>query len=162
MVIKGLRQDRSWSQEQLAELSGLSLRTVQRIESSNIISRDSLAALAAAFDIDVINLEMELVMDKTTNEWKKRPAWVRVLFLGSSRIQMHKNQHKTVEVAALCAGVFFVALGVSAAFGLLVEPERVIPLLLAGSLLILGAYLMTVVTRVGDSHDVWSFMQDRG
>lgn len=158
MVIKGLRQERSWSQEQLAELSGLSLRTVQRIESSNSISVDSLAALARAFDIDVVDLEKELVMDKATSEWKKRPAWVRGLFIGSSRIQMHKQQHRTVEAAALLAGVFFVGLGLIGAYGLLVEADRVVPLLAAGSLLFLGAYLMTAVARVGDRHDVWSFM----
>ena len=162
MVIKGLRQEKGWSQEQLAELSGLGLRTVQRIECSNSISFDSLAALAAAFDIDVVDLEKELVMDKTTSEWKKRPVWVRGLFLGSSRIQMHKQQHKTVERAALIAGVFFVVLGLLGANGLLIESGRVIPLLVAGSLLLLGAYLMAVVARVGDRYEVWSFMSDPG
>jgi len=159
LVIKGLRQERSWSQEQLAELSGLGLRTVQRIESSNSISFVSLAALARAFGIDVVDLEKELVMDKTTHEWKKRPAWVRGLFLGSSRVQMHKQQHKSVEIAALLAGVIFVVLGLFGAYGVLVETTRVIPFLIAGSLLFLGAYLMIVVARVGDKHDVWSFME---
>jgi len=39
MVMKELRKDRNWSQEQLAELSGLSLRTIQRIESGNRVGR---------------------------------------------------------------------------------------------------------------------------
>ncbi|CAM4169684.1 XRE family transcriptional regulator [Vibrio agarivorans] len=32
MIIRKLRLKRGWTQEQLAELSGLSIRTVQRIE----------------------------------------------------------------------------------------------------------------------------------
>ena len=46
MAMKQLRQDRSWSQEQLADLSGLSLRTVQRIEADNKAGYESLRALA--------------------------------------------------------------------------------------------------------------------
>jgi len=156
LVIRGLRQERRWSQEQLAEFSGLSLRTVQRIESSNSASLNSLAALAAAFEIDLNSLDKELAMDKTSSEWKKRPAWVRALFLGSSRIQMHKQQHKMVEVVALIAGASFVVTGTLGASGIVVSANAVVPLLVSGSLLFLGAYLMTVVTRVGDKYSVWS------
>jgi len=88
MVINGLRQEKDWSQEKLAEISGLSLRTIQRIEGSDSVSPDSLGALAAAFDMEFATLEKELAMDKTTNEWKKRPAWVRGLFFGSGRVRM--------------------------------------------------------------------------
>ena len=35
MIVKRLREKRNWSQEQLATLSGLSTRTIQRIESGN-------------------------------------------------------------------------------------------------------------------------------
>ena len=35
MLIQKLRLQRGWSQEQLAELSGLSVRTIQRIERAN-------------------------------------------------------------------------------------------------------------------------------
>jgi len=139
--MKGLRENRNWSQEQLAELSGLSLRTIQRIEGSNTAGSDSLAALAAAFDIEVVALERELAMDKSSSEWKKRPAWVRGLFFGSGRIQMGRLQHKKVEVVALIAGVVFVAGGVP-----------------GGSFLFLAAYLMTVISRVGDQHNVWPWV----
>lgn len=158
MIIQGLRHERRWSQEQLAEFSGLSLRTVQRIEGSNSISFDSLVSLAAAFEIDVVTLEKELAMDKTSSEWKKRPAWVRGLFFGSSQVQMNKQQHGAVELAALVAGAFFVVLGVFGASGKFVNPSAVMPLLVAGSLLFLAAYLMTIVTKIGDKHSVWSFV----
>lgn len=50
-VVKALRAERAWSQEQLASISGLSHRTMQRIENTGKCSLDSQKALAAAFDI---------------------------------------------------------------------------------------------------------------
>ena len=156
--MKGLRENRCWSQEQLAELSGLSLRTIQRIEGSNRVSLDSMIALAAAFEIDVVTLERELAMDKTSSEWKKRPAWVRGLFLGSSRIQMDRQQHKKVEVVAAIAGVVVVAAGIFGALEKFVTASALVPFLIFGSLLILAAYLMSISVRVGDEYSVWPWL----
>lgn len=50
--VKTLRLNKGWSQEQLSEVSGLSLRTIQRIENGTTISIDSLNVLAKALDID--------------------------------------------------------------------------------------------------------------
>ena len=52
MLIQKLRLQRGWSQEQLAELSGLSVRTVQRIEKGQLASAESLKSLASVFDIE--------------------------------------------------------------------------------------------------------------
>lgn len=49
-IIK-LRKDRGWSQEKLAVISGLSERTIQRIEKDGNCSLDSKMALASAFEI---------------------------------------------------------------------------------------------------------------
>lgn len=57
--IKRWREDRSWSQDHLADAAGLSLRTVQRIENGEGASRDSVMALAAAFEVDVIALTVD-------------------------------------------------------------------------------------------------------
>lgn len=46
-----LRQERFWTQEDLAAASGLSSRTIQRIERDGRISVESWKALAAAFDV---------------------------------------------------------------------------------------------------------------
>ena len=54
--IKRWREERQWSQEHLADLAGIGLRTVQRIENGGTASKDSLMALAAAFDVDVMAL----------------------------------------------------------------------------------------------------------
>lgn len=53
---KALRLKRAWSQEQLAELSGLSTRTVQRIENGDQPSLETLSALAAVFEVTVAEL----------------------------------------------------------------------------------------------------------
>lgn len=55
----GLRQARAahlWTQEDFAAASGLSTRTIQRIEARGRCSKDSLKALAAALDIDPLEL----------------------------------------------------------------------------------------------------------
>ena len=46
-----LRTQHGWSQEQLAEISDLGIRTVQRIEAEGQCSLESRNALAAAFDL---------------------------------------------------------------------------------------------------------------
>lgn len=50
-VIRELRRERGWSQEQLAAVSGLSERTIQRIETDGTCSLDSKMALASAFEL---------------------------------------------------------------------------------------------------------------
>lgn len=56
--IRLVREMRHWSQEQLAEISGLSVRTVQRVEQGESANFDTRRALARAFDlkdIDALN-----------------------------------------------------------------------------------------------------------
>ncbi len=64
MLVRKLRIERGWSQETLAEVSGLSVRTIQRIERGGNASLESLNALAAVFEIDVADLSMETRMYK--------------------------------------------------------------------------------------------------
>lgn len=54
--LRELRIARQWSQEQLASLSGLNLRTIQRLESGAKISMESLRALAAVFEVPADSL----------------------------------------------------------------------------------------------------------
>lgn len=58
-LIKKLRNNRSWSQDQLAAVSGLSLRTVQRIENEGSCSLESKKALAAVFAISASSLDVD-------------------------------------------------------------------------------------------------------
>jgi transcriptional regulator with XRE-family HTH domain len=52
LLIQKLRLQRGWSQEQLAELTGLSVRTIQRVERGQNPSAESLKAIAAVLDVD--------------------------------------------------------------------------------------------------------------
>ena len=53
LKVKRLRKHKGWSQEHLASVSGLSTKTVQRIESGNNASLESQQALASVFEIDI-------------------------------------------------------------------------------------------------------------
>ena len=57
--IKRWRDERCWSQEHLAEVAGIGLRTVQRIENGEKASRESVMALATAFSVDVMALTVD-------------------------------------------------------------------------------------------------------
>ncbi len=50
--IRTLRIQRGWTQEQLAEIAGISLRTIQRAEAANSAAFETLRAIAAAFETD--------------------------------------------------------------------------------------------------------------
>ncbi len=54
--IRQLREARAWSQEHLAEICGLSTRTIQRLETSGAASAESRLALASAFGVEAASL----------------------------------------------------------------------------------------------------------
>ena len=66
MLVQKLRLQHGWSQEQLAELSGLSTRTIQRLERGQSASAESLKAVASVFEIDFSTLR-ETKMDDPAN-----------------------------------------------------------------------------------------------
>jgi transcriptional regulator with XRE-family HTH domain len=59
MLIQKLRLKRGWSQQHLADASGLSVRTIQRIETGHSASAESLKSLAAVFEVDFSTLNPE-------------------------------------------------------------------------------------------------------
>lgn len=68
MLIQKLRLQHGWSQQQLAELSGISVRTIQRIERGQTASLESLKSLAAVFEIDFSQLNSEFDMSGALNQ----------------------------------------------------------------------------------------------
>jgi transcriptional regulator with XRE-family HTH domain len=62
MLMQKLRLKRGWSQQQLAEASGLSVRTIQRIETGHPASVETLKSVAAVFEVDFSTLNPEQTM----------------------------------------------------------------------------------------------------
>lgn len=60
MLIQKLRLQKGWSQQQLAQMSGLSTRTIQRIENGQQPSMESVKSLAAVFEVDFLTLNSNL------------------------------------------------------------------------------------------------------
>jgi transcriptional regulator with XRE-family HTH domain len=55
-IIKDLRQQRGWTQDQLAAISGRQERTIQRVEAGEPSDLDTRRALAGAFDLSDIDI----------------------------------------------------------------------------------------------------------
>ena len=61
MIVQEMRLKKGWSQQQLADISGLNVRTIQRIEQGQSASLESFKALGAAFDVDFSQLQEDTV-----------------------------------------------------------------------------------------------------
>lgn len=86
MIVRKLRERKNWSQEQLATFSGLNVRTIQRIESGNKASLESLKSLASVFEVDISTLtEAVIVIDKESASWRSQPNWVKFSLFGVSK-----------------------------------------------------------------------------
>ena len=62
MSLQKRRTERGWTQEQLASHSGLSVRTIQRLEQGQAATLESLKCLAAVFETNVSTLMQEQTM----------------------------------------------------------------------------------------------------
>jgi len=74
LVLK-LRKAKSWSQEELAIVAGLNLRTIQRIEKESSASLQSRKALASALEIDIQDLDYEEIRMKTCPECSSQEVY---------------------------------------------------------------------------------------
>jgi len=66
--IKKMRLERHWSQDQLAEMSGLSVRTIQRIENGENAGLESLKSLAAVFETNIADSDKKVEMEQIRKE----------------------------------------------------------------------------------------------
>jgi transcriptional regulator with XRE-family HTH domain len=66
--IKKMRLERHWSQEQLAEMSGLSIRTIQRIENGENAGLESLKSLAAVFETNIADSDKKEEVEQIRKE----------------------------------------------------------------------------------------------
>ena len=74
------RQQRAWSQTQLAEISGLSLRTIQRIEKNGKASLESVKALASVYYLKITDLRI-INSDEVPPPENTQPIMVNFCFL---------------------------------------------------------------------------------
>nr|WP_319484724.1 helix-turn-helix domain-containing protein [uncultured Cohaesibacter sp.] len=66
MIIRKLRLDKGLSQEQLADMAGISTRTLQRIERGAKASPETLKCLAAVLEVDFKQIREEQTMTPVT------------------------------------------------------------------------------------------------
>ncbi|NVK11184.1 MAG: helix-turn-helix domain-containing protein [Gammaproteobacteria bacterium] len=67
MIIRKLRLQHGWSQEELAAMTGLSVRTIQRVEKGQKMSLETKRALAAVFEVTQNTLQEEDTTMETSN-----------------------------------------------------------------------------------------------
>jgi transcriptional regulator with XRE-family HTH domain len=113
MNLRALREQKLLSQERLAEMSGLSLRTIQRVEAGHRVSYASLRALAATLEIDVDSLERELyAVNKPTDNFVEIPRWLRLLdgkrWFGGPGLS-RRDVHVIEALCVACAVIVFSA-----------------------------------------------------
>jgi transcriptional regulator with XRE-family HTH domain len=149
MMLKKLREKRKWSQEQLATMAGLSIRTVQRIESGHRASLESLKSLASVLEVNMSTLEQEIaVIDKTTEEWKKLPLLFRLNFVGSEIEWLGLSKRRDwIRSEMLISGAGCVTF----LLGFVFEREYFV----AGFAMLAIGYAMSLVTRLGDKYSIW-------
>ncbi len=141
MIVKKLRAEKNWSQEQVATFSGLSTRTIQRVESGQSASLETLKSLASVFEVDISKLTEDIkVIDKKSEHWKAQPWWFRAWALGG-------RSRKAGVWFELSFLIVAVVIGIISFF----DPSKTkIALLIMGLL-----YIHTVYMRYGDKNGSW-------
>lgn len=84
--MKVLRQKRNWTQQHLAEVCDLSIRTIQRVEKDGVASNETVAAYSAVFELEaselLIAVEQFEKRDRTVRLSPKEAAVAGLLFFG--------------------------------------------------------------------------------
>jgi len=151
MSFKTLREKHLLSQEKLSEISGLGLRTVQRLEAGHRVSYASLRTLAVALKMDVDVLERELYAMKTpADEFVEVPRWVRHLRAGQASGARARRQAVVGEAFAIGLGLAFLLASLFTAPG-----QATVTLRVAGAFAVLVGYGVSVATRVVDRYRGW-------
>jgi transcriptional regulator with XRE-family HTH domain len=141
-----LRIGRHLSQEQLALMSGLNVRTIQRIESGHNASLESLKCLASALEVDIETLNQEAyTMDKSSTGWQNLPFWLKCwFFLNFLSVRTRRTVARRIYILSHLFGFAFCSLGF------------VYEASLAGGLILLAnAYLFALLIWQGDKYGIW-------
>ena len=151
MILKQLRIGRHLSQEQLAQMSGLNVRTIQRIESGHKASLESMKCLASVLEVDIDTLNREAyTMDKDTAGWQDLPFWLKCwFFLNFLSVRTERIVATRIQVLSHVSGFLFCALG-------LVNEAA----LVGGLILIANGYLFALLKWQGDKYGIWYDRQE--
>lgn len=68
MLIRKLRLQRGWSQSQLADMVGVTTRTIQMLEKGQSPALETARALAAVFEVDLVTIRPEGIDMNTPQE----------------------------------------------------------------------------------------------
>jgi len=112
-MIKKIRLSRGWTQDQLAQFSGLSIRTIQRIERGQNAGLESLKCIAAALRLDVMELQ-------------KRNLFTDDLFLGATPILPVVSVKETANFYAEYLGFEVEILWENPAYGVVARGQTTI------------------------------------
>jgi transcriptional regulator with XRE-family HTH domain len=152
MSFKSIRDQRHLSQEKIADMSGLSLRTIQRLEAGHRVSYASLRALAVPLAMDVDLLERELyAVETSTDDFVEIPRLVRLLNAWPfARPRLAQGQVQLVEVlcVALAAVVFMASF--------LLNSDPAVSAVRTGAAIAFAAgYFTSVFVRILDRYKLW-------
>ncbi|AUJ71592.1 MULTISPECIES: helix-turn-helix transcriptional regulator [Pseudoalteromonas] len=80
-TVKLLRTEKSWTQQHLADASGVSLRTIQRVESDGTASKETVMSLCAVFEISQSKLiDLADMLHNKENKEEKTVSYHLFLF----------------------------------------------------------------------------------
>ena len=127
-------------------MSGLNVRTIQRVESGQNASLETLKCLASALEVDIETLNQEAyTMEKNTAGWQELPFWLKCwFFLNFLSVRTRRVVAKRIQVISHLFGFVFCTLGF------------VNEAALAGGLILLAnGYLFALLMWQGDKYGIW-------
>lgn len=98
--VKKEREERAWPQRQLAEVAGVNLRTIQRLEKDGTASFETLMGVAQAFGVDVKQLnpisksQVKIIPQKKVHLLPRLTSGrdLTSLFVGAHRFQVEHDE----------------------------------------------------------------------
>lgn len=104
-LVKLMREERGWSQEQLAAICGISERTVQRVEKDGKCSLESKMALASALEVSPRDLEdsvqSDAVFEQKQIDWSSVTGYIILLIIVPILLYLLTNTHGIWEIGCV-------------------------------------------------------------
>lgn len=98
-----LRKEQNLTQEELVERSHVSVRTIQRIESGEVIPRLSTIKIIAK----ALSVDFESIVQTNQNQMKENTNWISALFIPS---EQNSGGSKSALLTAAIAGIIYLIL----------------------------------------------------